>query len=95
MANYPAVRDPNRAPTHPGAALADILRDLPHTKAEIATLIGVSRGHLNDILNEKRRVSPEMAARLGRLFGDGPGIWLHMQADYDTWRVLHEEPKGN
>jgi len=89
---YAAKRDPNRCPTHPGALLRDEL--IPATgrrKVEIASLIGISRQHLYDILNERKPVSPAVAVRLGKLFGDGAGVWSRMQAAYDTWHAEREE----
>ena len=56
-------------------------------KSEVAEALGISRQHLYDILNEKKPVSPEVAARLGKAFGDGAGIWLRMQAAYDAWQA--------
>jgi antitoxin HigA-1 len=85
---YAAKRNPNRCPTHPGALLReDLIPATAKTKSEIAQLIGISRQHLYDILNEKKPVSPEVAVRLGKLFGDGAGIWTRMQAAYDTWHA--------
>ncbi len=75
-------------PAHPGEMLAEIT--IPATgksKAEIARLLGISRQTLYDILNQKQSVTPAIAARLGKLFGDGPGIWIRMQAAYDTWHA--------
>jgi antitoxin HigA-1 len=51
----------------------------------IAELLGISRQHLYDILEEKKPISPEVAIRIGKLFGGGPGIWVRMQGAYDTW----------
>jgi len=90
MTEYPAIRDPNRCPPHPGAALDDILVDLDIPKVEIARMLGISRQQLYDILHEKKPVSPNIAARLGKLMGDGPAIWLRMQAAYDAWHVERE-----
>ena len=87
MTEYSAVRDAKRCPSHPGAALYDILLDLNHTKVEIARMLGISRQQLYDILNERKPVSPSVAARLGKLFGDGPSIWLRMQAAHDAWNA--------
>src|ERR1041384_3633129 len=87
-----ARRDPNRCPTHPGALLReDIIPATGRSKAEIANLLRVSRQHLYDILNERKPVSPAVAVRLGKLFGDGAGIWTRMQAAYDTWHAEREE----
>jgi addiction module HigA family antidote len=60
-------------------------------QAEIAQLLGISRQHLYDILRERKPVSPAMAVRLGKLFGDGAGVWVRMQAAYDTWNAEREE----
>ena len=61
------------------------------SKVEIAGLIRISRQHLYDILNERKPVSPAVAVRLGKLFGDGAGIWTLMQAAYDTWHAERTE----
>jgi antitoxin HigA-1 len=77
---YAAKRNPNRCPTHPGALLReDMIPAVQRTVAEMAELLGISRQHLYDILKERKRVTPDVAARLGRLFGDGPGIWLRRE----------------
>jgi len=88
MAEYPAIRDPKRCPTHPGRLLRDdVIPATGRTKTEIASLLGISRQHLYDILEERKPVSPAVAVRLGKLFGDGAGIWVRMQAAYDTWHA--------
>ena len=74
---YPAKRGKSRCPTHPGALLRDdIIPATGRTKAEIAGLLGISRQHLYDILQEKKPVSPAIAVRLGKLSamarGSGP-----------------------
>ena len=76
-----------RCPSHPGALLADIIPATGKTKAEIARMLGISRQQLYDIISEKKPVSPAVAARLGKLFGDGPAVWLRMQAAYDAWHA--------
>lgn len=89
---YAAKRNKNRCPTHPGALLRDeIIPATGRTKSEIAELLGISRQHLYDILREKKPVSPAVAVRLGKLFGDGAGIWTRMQAAYDTWQAERTE----
>lgn len=88
MASYPAVRNPERSPTHPGELLReDVLPATGVAKAEIARLLGISRQQLYDILDEKRPVSPTVAVKLGKLFGNGAGVWVRMQAAYDIWQA--------
>jgi len=88
MNEYTAPRDPRRCPTHPGELLRDdIIPATGRTKTEIASLLGISRQHLHDVLEQRKPVSPAVAVRLGKLFGDGAGIWVRMQAAYDTWQA--------
>lgn len=90
MITYEVTRPIQRAPSHPGAILEDIIPATGKSKVEIARLLGISRQQLYDILGEKKPVSPNVAARLGKLFGDGAGIWLRMQASYDAWHAERE-----
>lgn len=79
------------APTHPGEILReDILPALDIPKTGIAKRLGISRQTLYDILDEKQPVTPAMALRLGRLFGNSPEFWLNLQRDYDL-RILEAE----
>jgi addiction module HigA family antidote len=53
-------------------------------------LLGISRQHLHAIMAEKKPVTPKVAVLLGALFGDGPEIWVRMQAAYDTWHAQRD-----
>ena len=91
MAEHTAKRDPKRCPTHPGELLREVVIPATgKTKTEIAALLGISRQHLYDILEERKPVSPAIAVRLGKLFGDGANVWARMQSAYDTWRAERE-----
>ena len=88
MVEYRVSRDPDRCPAHPGELLREVIIPATgRTKTEIAALLGISRQHLYDIVKEGKPVSPEVAVRLGKLFGDGAGVWVRMQAAYDTWHA--------
>lgn len=87
MELYPAIRNPDRPPTHPGALLEDVIPATGKTKTEIAKLLGISRQQLYAIIDETAPVSPSVAVRLGKLFGNGPGLWLRMQVAYDIWQA--------
>src|SRR2546427_10667113 len=86
MPEYAAKHDPNRCPTHPGELLREVIPATGRSKTEIASLLGISRQHLYDILAERKPVSPAVAVRLGKLFGDGAGVWVRMRGAYGTWR---------
>jgi plasmid maintenance system antidote protein VapI len=55
--------------------------------------IWASTGRPCAILGERAAVTPEMAVRLGRLCGNGPGLWLRMQQARDLWRVERDFSK--
>ncbi len=90
MLVYETKRPLARSPSHPGALLNDIIPATGKTKVEIAALLGISRQQLYDLLREKKPVSPHVAARLGKMFGDGAAVWLRMQAAYDAWHAERE-----
>lgn len=75
-----------RRPTHPGAMLReDFMPDYGLTVSGLAEAIGISRQSINEILRQRRGISPEMALRLGRLFGNTPEFWLNAQRAVDLW----------
>jgi len=88
MPEIVAKRNRSRAPTSPGEFLREeILPTTGKSKTEFASLLGVSRQAVYDILNEKQPVTPQMAVRLGKLIGNGPHLWLAMQRNRDLWEA--------
>ena len=86
-----ANRDPNRPPSHPGEVIADILLDHPSvSKSRAARDIGISRQHFHDLLARRKPVTPATASRLGAYFGNGPALWLRLQANHDAWKAERE-----
>jgi addiction module HigA family antidote len=82
------LRHASIKPAHPGELLREIV--IPATglpKTEIARLLGISRQQLYDIVAERKPVTPATAMRLGKLFGDGAGVWWRMQAELDLWEA--------
>lgn len=78
----------NRPPTHPGEFLReDFLPDYGLTVSGLAAALGVSRQSVNELLRERRAVSPGMALRLSRLFGNTPEFWLNLQRGVDLWEA--------
>ncbi len=73
-------------PIHPGEMIReDFLSDYGLTVATLAHALGVSRQTVNELLRERRAVSPEMALRLSRLFRNTPQFWLNAQRAVDLW----------
>jgi len=80
-----------RRPTHPGEILReDVLPETGLTQGEFADLLAVSRRTVNEILQEKRPVTVDMAHRLSRALGTSPDVWLRLQQDVDVWDALQE-----
>jgi addiction module HigA family antidote len=82
------LRHRDLRPSHPGELLREIvIPGTGKTKVEIARLLGIWRQSLYDILSEKQGVTPAIALRLGKMFGDGPEVWLRMQNACDIWEL--------
>jgi addiction module HigA family antidote len=72
----------------------DVLPALNLSVSEAARQLRVTRQTLHRVLAGKSGISPEMAVRLGKFCGNGPGIWLRMQQTFDLWHAekrLHYE----
>jgi addiction module HigA family antidote len=78
-------------PTHPGEMLReDFMPDFRLRASDLAEKLGVSRQTVNEVLRERRAVSPAMALRLSRLFGNTPEFWLNAQRAVDLWLAQKE-----
>src|SRR2546427_2939521 len=83
-----------RRPTHPGELLREeILPATEISQERLAELVGVSRQTVNELVNEKRSVSIDMAYRLSRLFNMDPSTWIRMQEAVDVWDTLQASGK--
>lgn len=81
-------------PVHPGRIVRhDCLEPLGLTVTEGAKVLGVTRQTLNNVINGKSGISPEMAIRLSKAFGSTPETWLRMQVSYDLARARKDEDK--
>jgi addiction module HigA family antidote len=81
-------------PPHPGETVRyDCLEPLGLTVTEGAKALGVTRQALNNLVNGKSGISPEMAIRLSKAFGSSPETWLKMQLDYDLAQARRSEDR--
>ena len=77
------------SPPDPGLSVRhDCLEPLGLSVTEGAKALGVTRQALNNLVNAKAGISPEMAIRLDKAFGGGADVWLKMQASYDLAQAL-------
>ncbi|PYT73192.1 MAG: addiction module antidote protein, HigA family [Acidobacteria bacterium] len=85
---------PMKSPVHPGKIIRhDCLVPLGLTVTAAAKVLRVSRQALNNLLNGKAGVTPEMAIRLEKAFGGTADTWLRMQMNYDLARAMKAENK--
>ena len=79
-------------PPHPGLSVRhDCLEPLELSVTNGAKVLGVTRQALNNLVNGKAGISPEMAVRLSKAFGSSAEAWLGMQTDYDLAQVRKNE----
>ncbi|MDY0376721.1 MAG: HigA family addiction module antitoxin [Desulfobacterium sp.] len=91
MGEILAKRSLRRPPTHPGEILReDVLKGLGLSVSETARRLGVSRQQLHRILACTHPITTEMALRIGKFAGNGPGLWLRMQQNYDLWHTTEK-----
>lgn len=75
-------------PLSPGSVLQErIVGRLGISQAELAKALGVSRFTVNQVLNGRRAVTPEMALRLGHVLDTSPELWLKLQAQVDLFEA--------
>jgi antitoxin HigA-1 len=85
---YPVRRPIQSPPVHPGEILReDVLPALRLSVTAAAKQLGIARQTLHRILAGQAAVTPEMAVRLGKFCGNGPGLWLRLQQTYDLWHA--------
>jgi addiction module HigA family antidote len=81
-------------PPHPGETVRyDCLEPLGLTVTQGAKALGVTRQALNNLVNGKSGISPEMAIRLSKAFGSSPETWLKLQLDYDLAQARRGEDR--
>lgn len=81
-----------RMPIHPGEILReDFLVPLDMTQTELAEALHTSFRAINELVNEKRGVTTEMALKLSKYFGTTPQLWMQLQNEYDLYKTMHKK----
>jgi addiction module HigA family antidote len=85
---------PMKNPPHPGEHVRlDYLEPLGLTVTEAAEKLGVTRQALNNLVNGRAGISPEMAIRLSKALGASARFWLNLQMNYDLAQALKHESR--
>jgi len=84
----------NRQPTHVGEVLKEeFLVPLGITQSHLAKALHTSFRAINELVNEKRGVTTEMALKLSKYFGTSPQLWLNLQNQFDLYKVSCKKKK--
>lgn len=75
----------------PGAHLEEKLEELGMTQAELADRTGLSRKHVNQLINAEATLSTDVAIRLERVTGMPAQLWTRLEASYRTWLTEQEQ----
>jgi|SRR5208283_5143165 len=67
-------------PIHPGEHLAEELRELHMSAAELARRLDVPTNRITEILNGRRAITGDTALRLAHFFGTSAQFWLNLQS---------------
>ncbi|SMP06325.1 addiction module antidote protein, HigA family [Desulfurobacterium pacificum] len=83
-------------PTHPGEILREeFLKPLNLTPQELAKELKIPIETIDELIKEKRPMSPEIAIKLSKRFGTTPQFWMGFQVDYDLWKAAKEMKIAN
>ena len=83
MSKSPTTTEKKLPPVHPGRILLEDLKDEGISINGLAQAIRVPANRISLIVNEKRGITADTAARLGRYFGNSPQYWLNIQNRFD------------
>ena len=82
----------HRPPSHPGEILLkDFLEPMGISQRELADAIHVPYQRINEVVNQKRGITPSTAVRFAKFFGNSSEFWLNLQQNWELYYVLKEE----
>ena len=82
----------HRPPSHPGEILRqDFLEPIGLTQTQLSDAIHVPFQRINELINEKRGITPSTALRLSKFFGNSSQFWLNLQNNWELYYIFQEE----
>ncbi|HUI43643.1 MAG TPA: HigA family addiction module antitoxin [Terriglobia bacterium] len=72
-----------RTPIHPGEILADELKAIGLSGAQLGRTLGVPANRISQIIAGRRAITADTALRLARYFGTSPDLWMNLQKTYE------------
>jgi len=90
MPNIPT----HRSPTHPGEILREeFLSPLNISQSTLAEALHIPYQRINEIINQRRGITPSTALRLSKYFETTPGFWMNLQLSWDLNHAQKKEEK--
>jgi antitoxin HigA-1 len=81
-----------RPPSHPGEILLkEFLEPMGITQRQLADALHVPYQRVNELINQKRGMTPSTALRLSKFFGNSSSFWLNLQQNWEIYHVIQEE----
>ena len=81
-----------REPVHPGEVLKEeFLEPLGLSQTKLASMVHTSFRAINELVNQKRGITVEMAVKLSKFFNTSPQLWLNLQNNYDLYKVMQKK----
>lgn len=88
MINIPT----DRTPSHPGEMLLEeFLKPMNITQRQLADAIKVPYQRVNELINQKRGITPSTALRLAQFFKTTADFWLNLQMRCDLYKAQQAE----
>jgi antitoxin HigA-1 len=76
----------HRPPSHPGEILLkDFLEPMGITQRQLADALHVPYQRVNELINQKRGITPSTALRLSKFFGNSSSFWLNLQQNWEIY----------
>jgi len=90
------IRIPShRPPTHPGEVLLeDFITPMGLTQRQLADAIHVPYQRVNEVVNQRRGITPSTALRLAQFFGTSEGFWMNLQLRWDLYHARQTEAEA-
>jgi HTH-type transcriptional regulator/antitoxin HigA len=87
---YKMVYDPDYA-TPPGETLRDLLRANHMAQVELAQRLGKSKKTINEIIQAKAIITPEVALGLAAVFGTSDNFWNNLESNYQLYKTKQKD----
>lgn len=76
---------------HPGQVIRELLEERGWTQVDLARIIGRPVPALNEVVQGKRGIGPELALSLGAAFGNGPQFWMNLEVERQLAEANHSQ----